>query len=132
MKQRLSIQPQKSWKLYILAKTYCCSDDDVSNGNDVENQSNDREIPHQIWGRSTLQYVKGKTPNFDTISLLKGENGLEEIIICKVIDESHIWNVELTTLDPCGDDPILYTFSTNDIWTHTMDDVLHVQMVYED
>ena len=32
-------------------------------------------------------------------------------------------------LDPCGDDPILYTISTNDTWTHTMDDVLPVQMV---
>ena len=30
MKQQLSIQWQKSWKLYRLAKTVCWSDDDVS------------------------------------------------------------------------------------------------------
>ena len=84
----MSIQRQKSWKLYRLAKTDCWSDNDVSGGNDVENQPNDREIPYQLWGCSTLQYVKGKDPNFDTIALLKGENGLEEIVICKVIDES--------------------------------------------
>ena len=35
-------------------------------------------------------------------------------------------------LDPCGDDPILYIVSTNETWTHTMDDVLPVQMVYAD
>ena len=35
-------------------------------------------------------------------------------------------------LDPYGDDPILYTIITNDTWTHTMDDFLHVQMVYAD
>jgi hypothetical protein len=34
--------------------------------------------------------------------------------------------------DPCGDDPILYTVSTNDTWAHTMDDVLLAQMVYSD
>ena len=43
---------------------------------------------YQLSGHS-LHYVKGKDPKFDTIVLLKGENGLEEIIICKVIDESH-------------------------------------------
>ena len=79
----------KSYKLYRLVKTNCLSSDDVSNGNDVENQPNDREIPYQLLGRSTVQYVKGKAPNIDTIALLKRENGLEEIIICKVIDESH-------------------------------------------
>ena len=40
--------------------------------------------------------------------------------------------VELTMLDPCGDDPIIYTVSTNDTWTHTMDDVLPIQMLYPD
>ena len=35
-------------------------------------------------------------------------------------------------MDPCGDDPILYIVITNDTWTHTMDDVLPVQMVYAD
>ena len=113
-------------KLYRLAKTNCWSDDDV------ENQPNDREIPYKLWGRSTLQYLKGKAPNFDTIALLKGDNGWEEIIICKFINESHTKNIELTTLVPCGDGPILSTASTNDTWTHTMDDVMSVQMVYAD
>ena len=46
---------------------------------------------------------------------------------------SHIQETsELTHLDPCGDDPILYTVGTNDTWTHSMDDVMHVQMVYVD
>ena len=40
-------------------------------------QPNGREIPYKIRGHSTLQYVKGKAPKFDTIALLKGENGLE-------------------------------------------------------
>ena len=77
----MSIQRKKSQQLYRLAKTDCWSDADVSRGNDVENQSNYREIPYQILGRSTLQYFKGKAPNFDTVALPKGENGLEEIII---------------------------------------------------
>ena len=38
----------------------------------------------------------------------------------------------MTCLDPCGDDPILYTVGTNDTWTHSMDDVLLVQMLYAD
>ena len=76
-----------------------------------------------------MQYVKGKEPKFDTISLLKGDNGLEETIICKVIYESHSRNLELTCLDLCRDDPIIYTIGTNDIWTHSMEDVMHVQMV---
>jgi hypothetical protein len=37
-----------------------------------------------------MQYVGGNVPNFDMVSLLKGENDLEEIIIYKVIDESHM------------------------------------------
>ena len=37
MKQQLSIEQQKSWKLYRLAKTDCWSDDDVYSDNDVEN-----------------------------------------------------------------------------------------------
>ena len=43
---------------------------------------------------------------------------------------SHTRNLELTTLVPCGHGPILYTVSTNDTCTHTMDDVLPIQMVY--
>jgi hypothetical protein len=43
-----------------------------------------------------MKCVKENVPNFDTIDLLKGENGLEEIIIYKVISESHIGNLELT------------------------------------
>ena len=35
-------------------------------------------------------------------------------------------------MDPCGDDPILYIVGTNDTWTHSMDDVMHAQMVYAD
>ena len=77
MKQQLSIQWQKSRKLYRLAKTDCWSDDDIASSNDVENQPNDKEITCQLWGHSNLQYVKGKDPNFDTISLLKGGNGLK-------------------------------------------------------
>ena len=48
MKQQLSIQQQKLGNLYRLAKTDCWSDNDVSGGNDVENQPNDREIPYQL------------------------------------------------------------------------------------
>ena len=81
---------QKSRKLYTrIAKNDCWSDDDVSNSNDVMIQPNDREIRYQLGGRSTLQYVKGKAPKFGVVNLLKEENGLEEIIIYKVIDESH-------------------------------------------
>ena len=54
LKQQLSIQRQKSQKLYRLAKIDCWSDDDVSNSNDVENQPNDMEIPYQHRGSSTL------------------------------------------------------------------------------
>ena len=35
-------------------------------------------------------------------------------------------------MDHCGDDPILYIVGTNDTWTHSMDDVMHAQMVYAD
>lgn len=66
----------------------------------------------------------------DTVALLKRENGLEEIIIYKVIDESHIGNVELTFLDPCGNDLIIYIVGTSRTWKHSMDDVLLVQIVY--
>jgi hypothetical protein len=79
-----------------------------------------------------MQCVRGNVSNFDTISLPKGENGLEEIIICKVIDESHMGNLELTCLDPCSNDLILYTIDTNDTWIHSMDDVSFFQMVYAD
>ena len=85
----MSIQWQKSHKLYKIAKNDCWSDDDISSGNDVDNQPSEMEIPYQLRGHSALQYVKGKAPNFDLVSLLKGENGLEQIIICKVIDEPY-------------------------------------------
>ena len=48
MKKQFSIHRQKSQNLYRLAKNDCWSDDDVSNGNDVENQPNDREIHYQL------------------------------------------------------------------------------------
>ena len=74
--------------------------------------------------------VRGKDPNFDNVSLIKEENGLEDIILCKVIDESHTRNFELTCLDPCGNDPILYTIGTNGTWTDSIDDVFPVLIVY--
>ena len=37
----------------------------------------------------------------------------------------------MTRLDPCGNDPILYTIGTSGTWIHSMDDVFPVQMVYE-
>ena len=43
---------------------------------------------------------------------------------------SHNQEIELARLDPCGDDPIIYIVGTNDTWTHSMGDVMHVQMVY--
>jgi len=61
---------------------------------------------------------------------LKGENCLEEIIICIVIDEARTINLELTCLDPCGNDPIMYTVGTNDGCTHSVHDVLIALMVY--
>ena len=127
MRKQLFTQQWKAQKLYRIAKNDCWREDD-----DDQIQPNHREIPYQLRGRSTLQSVKGKEPNFDTISLLKGDNGSEEIIICKVIDESHTINLELTRLDPCGDDPILYIVGTNDTWTHSMDDVMCIEMVYAD
>ena len=123
----MSTQQRKAQQLHRIAKNDCWIEDD-----DDQIQPKHREIPYQLWGCSTLQSVKGKEPNFDTIALLKGDIGSEEIRICKVIDESHSGNLELTRLDPCGDDPILYTIGTNDTWTHTMDDVLPLQKVYAD
>ena len=79
-----------------------------------------------------MQCVRGKDPNFDIVSLLKEESGLEEIILYKVIDESHTENVELTNLDPCQNDPILYTIGTSGTWTRSIDDVLLILMVYAD
>ena len=35
-------------------------------------------------------------------------------------------------MDPFGDDFILYTISTNDTWTHIVDDIIPIQMVYVD
>lgn len=70
-----------------------------------------------------MQCVRGKYPNFDIVSLLKQENGLEEIILYKFIDDSHTRNVELTCLDPCGNDPILYTIGTSGRWTRSIDDI---------
>ena len=90
------------------------------------------QIPYQLRCRSSMQCVRGKDPNFDTVSLLKEEIGLEEIILYKVIDESHTGNVELTNLDPCENDPILYTIGTSGTWTHSIDDVFLVLMVYVD
>ena len=127
MKQQLSTQWWNSQQLYRIAKNDCWSKDD----ND-QIQPNHREIPYQLRGRSTLHSVKGKAPNLYIIPLLKGDNDSKEIIICKVIDESHSGNLELTRLDPYGDDPILYTIGTNDTWTHSIDDVMHVEMVYAD
>ena len=70
MKQQLYTQRRKAQKLYRITKKCCWSEDD-----DDQIQPNHREIPYQLRGRSTLQFVKGKAPNFDTISLLKGDNG---------------------------------------------------------
>ena len=79
-----------------------------------------------------MQCVRGKAPNFDTVALLKEESGLEEIILCKVIDESHTGNVELKNLDPCENDPIIYTIGTSGTWTRSIDDVFPVLVVNVD
>lgn len=91
-------------------------------------RSNVMEIPYQIWCCSFMQCVRGNVPNFDVVSLLKG--GLEEIISSKVIDESHTWNLELTCLDRCDNDPLLYNVGNSGMWTHGMDDVFPIQMMY--
>ena len=110
MKQQLSKQRRKSRKLCKIVKNYCWSDDEIeSSGNDAQVQLYKLQIPYQLRCHSSMQCVRGKAPNFDTVSLLKEESGVEEIILCKVIDESHTGNLELTNLDPCENDPILYT-----------------------
>jgi len=133
MKQQLSKQRRKSRQLCKVAKNDCWSDDEIeSSGNDAQVQLNNMQIPYQLRCRSSMQCVRRKAPNFDIVSLLKEESGLEEIILCKVIDESHTGNVELTNLDPCENDPILYTIGTSGTWTHSIDDVFPVLMVYAD
>jgi hypothetical protein len=97
-----------------LLKKYCWSENDTSSNNDVQLQYNDSEIPFQLHCHSSMQCVRGNVLKFDIVSLLKRENGLEEIIICKVIDESHMRNLELTCLGTCGNDPVLYIVCTND------------------
>ena len=133
MKQQLSIQRRKYWQLRKIAKNGCWSDDEIeSSGNDAQVQLNNMQTPYQLRCRSSMQCVRGKAPNFDTAALLKEESGLEEIILYKVIDESHTVNVELTNLDPCKNDPILYTIGTNGTWTRSIDEVLPILMVYAD
>ena len=90
------------------------------------------QIPYQLHCRSYMKCDRGKAPNFDTVSLLKEERVLEEMILYKFIDDSHTGNVELTNLDPCENDPILYTIGTSGTWTHSIDDVFPVLMVYAD
>ena len=90
------------------------------------------QIPYELCCRSSMQCVRRKAPNFDSVSLLKEESGLEEITLYKVIDESYTWNVELSCLDPCGNDSVLYNIGTNGIWTCSIDDVFPVLMVYVD
>ena len=131
MKQQLSKQQRKSRKLCKIAKNDCWGDDEIeSSGNDAQVQLNNMQIPYQLRCRSSMKCVRGKVPNFDTVALLKEESGLEEIILCKVIDESHTGNVELTNLDPCENDPILHTIGTSGTWTHSIHDVFPVLMVY--
>lgn len=90
------------------------------------------QIPYQLRCLSSMLCVRGKAPNFDTVSLLKEKSGLEEIILYKVVDESHIGNVELTCFDPCGNDPILHTIGTSGTWKRSIYDVLPILMVYAD
>lgn len=131
MKQQLAIQWQKSPILSKITKKGYWSDDEIeSNGNDVHVQLNNTVKPYELQCHSSIRFIRGKAPMFDTITLLKGEKYLEEIIIYKVIDESHIGNVEFTCLDPCSNDPILCTVGTSGTWTNSMDDVLPIQMVY--
>ena len=133
MKQQLSKQRRKSRKLCKIAKNDCWSDDEIeSSGNDAHVQLNNMPIPYQLCCRSSMQCVRGNAPNFDIVALIKEESGLEEIILCKVINESHTGNVDLTNLDPCGNDLILYTIGTNGTWTRSIYDVLSVLMVYAD
>lgn len=74
--------------------------------------------------------MRGNVPNFDIVSLLKGENVIEDIDISKVIDESQTWVLDLTYLDHCGNDPIIYIAGTNDMWTHNIHYVFHVHILY--
>ena len=96
MKQQLSKQRRKSQQLCKIVKNDCWSDDEIeSSGNYAQVQLNNMQIPYQLHCRSSMQCVRGKSPNFDILSLLKEESGLEEIILYKVIVEFHIGNVEL-------------------------------------
>ena len=78
MKQQLSKKWRKSRQLCKIVKNDCWSDDEiVSSGNDAEVQLNNMQIPYQLRCRSSMQCVKEKSPNFDTVALLKEESGLE-------------------------------------------------------
>ena len=122
MKQQLSKQRRKSRQLCKIVKNDCWTDDEIkSSGNDAQVQLNNMKIPYQLRCRSSMQCVRGKNPNFNIVALLKEENGLEEIIFFKFINESHTGNVELTNLNPCENDPILYTIGTSGTWTRSID-----------
>ena len=108
------------------------NDEIESSSNDAQVHLNNKKITYQLCCRSSMQCVREKYPNSVTLFLLKEESGLEEIIPCKVIDESHTWNVKLTNLDPCENDPILYTIGTSGTWTRSIDDVFPILMVYAD
>ena len=116
-----------------MLKKYCWSDDEIEcSGNDSQVQLDNMQIPYQLHCHSSMQCVRGKDPNFDIVSLLKEESCLEEIILCKVIDESHTGNVELKNLDTCENDPILNTIGTSGTWTCSIDDIFPILMVYAD
>ena len=132
MKQQLSKQRRKSRKLCKIAKNDCWSDEIEYSGNDDQVWFNNTQIPQQLHCHSSIQCVRGKYPNFDKVSLLTQENGLEEIILYRVIDESNTRNVELTCLDPFETDSILYTIGNSGTCTCSIDYVFPILMVYVD
>lgn len=79
-----------------------------------------------------MQFIKGTVPNFDIVALLKEETSLKEMILYKIIDEYHMGNLELTCLNPYGNDLILYIVCTNYTQAHFMHDVFSVHMKYGD
>lgn len=79
--------------------------DESPNANFSEFLSNDRHLLYELWAHSTMNYFSGNVPDFDIVaSLIKWENGSQEIVSYKIIVDSHMGNLEVACLEPCVDD----------------------------
>ena len=79
--------------------------DESPNANFSECLSNDRHLIYELWAHSTMNYVSGNVLDFDiVVSLIKWENGSQEIVSYKIIVDSHMGNSEVGWLYACVDD----------------------------